>query len=119
MRIPRACLTYSLVGLLFVFSFNAYACLLPVDGGAHMTHGSDCSTPGKEPPRQVCDLFKVFALHAWADPEPTSGDYDTYPELLGIYSVLVDQTPPPVPYPLVPIPRPAQKAPLLLPVLRL
>lgn len=42
-----------LAALLFVLTFNAYACLLPLPSQS----GIDCSSTTEEPVRQTCDAF--------------------------------------------------------------
>lgn len=42
-----------LSALLFVLTFNAYACLLPLPSPS----GMDCSSTTEEPVRQTCDAF--------------------------------------------------------------
>lgn len=42
-----------LVFLLLVLTFNAYACVLPLQTVAQM----DCSSDTEEPVRQICDVF--------------------------------------------------------------
>lgn len=119
MRDARVVFALILLGLLLVFSFNAYACVLPIDGGAHQAAGHDCEVPGKEPVRQVCDLFKVFSLHAWIEPEPTAVAYDLHAVVSNLWSVMLVADSRPLLYPLEPVLLPAQESPLLIPVLLL
>jgi hypothetical protein len=56
-----------LIGLFLAFSFNAYACLVPIYGGMKVSQGSDCTTPGEEPASQFCDGFKSLAVQAGPD----------------------------------------------------
>ena len=42
-----------LVLLLLIFTFNAYACVLPLQTSAEM----DCSSTAEQPVRQTCDAF--------------------------------------------------------------
>ena len=51
------------IGLFFAFSFNAYACVVPIYGAMNVSQGSDCTTPGEEPVSQFCDGFKTLAVH--------------------------------------------------------
>ncbi|HKQ34847.1 MAG TPA: hypothetical protein VJT11_06045, partial [Nitrospiraceae bacterium] len=51
-------LACTLVVLFFALSFNAYACLLPVNGVAASTMEGGCSTPDEQPVSQYCDAFK-------------------------------------------------------------
>lgn len=67
----RPILSTTLVLLLLVLSFNAYACLLPVSSSSSPEMGNGCSTPEEEPARQVCDAFKTFHVEASAQIQPT------------------------------------------------
>lgn len=49
-----------LVLLLLVFTFNAYACILPLQPATHM----DCSSGTEEPVRETCDAFLEIGPHA-------------------------------------------------------
>jgi len=59
-RAPHIAIALAVVYLLL--SFNAYACLLPMSGGAVMEKGSDCAKPDEQPARQLCDAFKSFGV---------------------------------------------------------
>jgi len=69
----RSFLASSLVVLFFALSFNAYACLLPVNGATAAAMGNGCSTPDEQPVYQVCDAFKTLGvqsadkLHLYSD----------------------------------------------------
>jgi hypothetical protein len=63
----------TLVALFFVVSFNAYACLVPmngvaavsmgpVNGVAAVSMGNGCSTPDEQPVSQYCDAFKTLGV---------------------------------------------------------
>lgn len=65
----------TLVILLLAFSFNAYACLLPVYGGAATSPGSPCSTNDEQPARQFCDTYKTLGVPAGSD-MPLAADAD-------------------------------------------
>lgn len=56
-----------LIALFLSFSFNAYACLVPIYGGMKVHQGSDCTKPGEEPAAQFCDGFKTLAVQSSAD----------------------------------------------------
>jgi hypothetical protein len=43
----------SLIVLLLILTFNAYACLLPLPSGSAI----DCSSAAEQPMRQTCDAF--------------------------------------------------------------
>ena len=53
-----------LVVLFFVLSFNAYACLLPVNGVTAGAMGDGCSTPDEQPVSQFCDTFKTLSVQS-------------------------------------------------------
>jgi hypothetical protein len=57
-------LACTLVALLFVLSFNAYACLLPVSGITEAAMGKGCSTPEEQPVYQFCDAFKTLGVQS-------------------------------------------------------
>ena len=58
--------------LLFVgLSFNAYACLLPVNGVASAAMKNGCSTPDEQPVRQFCDVFKTLSVQSAVELHPT------------------------------------------------
>ena len=71
MRRFHALLSTTLVLLLLVLSFNAYACLLPVSSTSNTGMGNGCSTPEEQPARQVCDAFKTFNVEASSQPQPS------------------------------------------------
>lgn len=60
----RSVLTCILVVLFFALSFNAYACLLPVNGATAATMGNGCSTPDEQPVYQFCDAFKTLGVQS-------------------------------------------------------
>ncbi len=68
---PRAFLPSVLVLLLLAFSFNAYACLVPLFGAAGMMR-SGCMDPGEESARQFCDTFKTLGMQSLPDLQPAS-----------------------------------------------
>ena len=53
-----------LVVLFFALSFNAYACLLPVNGVTAAAMGNGCSTPDEQPVSQFCDAFKTLGVQS-------------------------------------------------------
>ena len=61
-----------LIGLFLAFSFNAYACVVPVYTDIPVTQESDCTMPGEEPVTQFCDGFKSLAIQAGLD-TPSTG----------------------------------------------
>ena len=86
MRLFPKLLALFLIGLFLSFSFNAYACLVPIYGGMKVSQGSDCTTPGEEPALQFCDGFKSLAVQA--GPDISSSDLSNY-VLAGNISSLV------------------------------
>jgi hypothetical protein len=60
----RKHLALFLIGLFLAFSFNAYACVVPVYPDVSHTQGHDCTMPGEEPVSQFCDGFKTLAVHS-------------------------------------------------------
>ena len=74
LRSLRPPLTVFLVLLFFALSFNAYACLLPVNGIIAGAMGDGCSTPDEQPVSQFCDTFKTLGVQA-ADKLPLNSDY--------------------------------------------
>lgn len=53
-----------LVVLFFTLSFNAYACLLPVNGVTAGAMGDGCATPEEQPVYQFCDTFKTLGVQS-------------------------------------------------------
>ena len=72
----RWMLACTLVVLLFALSFNAYACLLPVNGVTPAAMGDGCSTPDEQPVSQFCDAFKTLGVQS-ADKLHLNSDYQT------------------------------------------
>ena len=57
-------LACTLVVLFFARSFNAYACLLPVNGVAPAAMANGCATPDEQPVSQYCDVFKTLGVQS-------------------------------------------------------
>jgi hypothetical protein len=57
-------LACTFVVLFFAVSFNAYACLLPVNGVTPAAMGNGCSTPDEQPVSQYCDAFKTLGVQS-------------------------------------------------------
>ena len=74
-RFPSV-LACTLVVLFFALSFNAYACLLPVNGVTAGAMGNGCSTPDEQPVSQYCDAFKTLGVQS-ADKLPLNSDCQT------------------------------------------
>ncbi len=75
MRIPsgrfRLLLVSTLIVLFLALSFNAYACLLPVNGVAPVAMENGCETPDEQPVRQFCDAFKIVGANSVVESFPT------------------------------------------------
>ncbi len=54
----------TLIVLFFTLSFNAYACLLPVNDFTAGAMGDGCSTPDEQPGYQFCDTFKTLGVQS-------------------------------------------------------
>ena len=65
-----------LIVLFFALSFNAYACLLPVNGTTAASMENGCSTPDEQPVSQFCDTFKTLGVQS-ADKLHLNSDYQT------------------------------------------
>lgn len=46
--------------LFFALSFNAYACLVPMNGVTPAAMANGCATPDEQPVSQFCDAFKTL-----------------------------------------------------------
>jgi hypothetical protein len=57
-------LTCTLVVLFFALSFNAYACLLPVNAVTPAAMANGCAVPDEQPVSQYCDAFKTLGVQA-------------------------------------------------------
>ena len=57
-------LACTLVALFVVVTFNAHACLLPVNVVTVGAMGNTCSTPDEEPVSQSCDAFKTLSVQS-------------------------------------------------------
>ena len=66
-------LASTLIVLFFALSFNAYACLLPVNGVSASAMGNGCSTPDEQPVSQFCDAFKTLGVQS-ADKLPLNSN---------------------------------------------
>ena len=54
----------TLILLFLGLSFNAYACILPLNGISASAMGNGCSTPDEQPVSQVCDVFKTISVQS-------------------------------------------------------
>ena len=66
----RSFLAVTIMVFLLAFSFNAYACLLPLSGTTDVSMANGCSTPVEQPVRQLCDAFKTLGVES--SPQSTS-----------------------------------------------
>lgn len=66
----RSFLAATIAVFLLAFSFNAYACLLPLSGTTDASMANGCSTPEEQPVRQLCDAFKTLGVES--SPQSTS-----------------------------------------------
>ena len=57
-------LACTLVVLFFVLSFNAFACLLPVNGVTAAAMGNGCATPDEQPVSQFCGAYKTLGVQS-------------------------------------------------------
>jgi hypothetical protein len=62
-RFPSV-LACTLVVLFFALSFNAYACLVPVNGVTAIPMANGCTTPDEQPVSQYCDAFKTLGVQS-------------------------------------------------------
>jgi hypothetical protein len=86
-------LACTLIVLFFVLSFNAYACLLPVNGVTAGAMGDGCSTPDEQPVFQFCDTFKTLGVQS-ADKIHLNNDCQVFcPEDTASLVLLVILTP--------------------------
>ena len=69
-------LACALVVLFFTLSFNAYACLLPVNGVTAGAMGNGCATPDEQPVSQYCDAFTTLGVQS-ADTRHIDNDSQT------------------------------------------
>jgi len=69
-----AILACTLLVLFFALSFNAYACLLPVNGAPASPMSNGCSTPDEQPVSQFCDTFKTLGVQSTGK-LPLNSDY--------------------------------------------
>jgi hypothetical protein len=69
-------LACTLVVLFFALSFNAYACLLPVNAVTPAAMAKGCAVPDEQPVSQYCDAFKTLGVQA-ADRLQLNSDFQT------------------------------------------
>jgi hypothetical protein len=69
-------LACTLVVLFFALSFNAYACLLPVNAVTPAAMANGCAVPDEQPVSQYCDAFKTLGVQS-ADKLQLNSDSQT------------------------------------------
>jgi len=69
-------LACTLVVLFFALSFNAYACLLPVNAVPPPAMANGCAVPDEQPVSQYCDAFKTLGVQS-ADRLQVNSDSQT------------------------------------------
>ena len=84
----------TLVVLFFALSFNAYACLLPVNAVTPAAMANGCGTSDEQPVSQYCDAFKTLGVQS-ADKLSSNSDYQALcPEDTASLALLVNLTSP-------------------------
>jgi len=63
-----------LVAIYFLLSFNAYACLVPLYGGAAVEKTSDCAMPQNPPVQDPCASFKSIGVQTHTTFQPFISD---------------------------------------------
>lgn len=76
----RPILVTMLVLLLQAFSFNAYACLLPMSPTAASADMRDCPSSQDQAPRQVCDVFTTMGVPTSPELNPAFDSQALCPE---------------------------------------
>ena len=69
-------LAATLIVLFFALSFNAYACLLPVQGVTAAAMCNGCATPDEQPVSQYCEAFTTLGAQS-ADTRHLNSDSQT------------------------------------------
>lgn len=75
----RPLLVVTLALLFLGLSFNAYACLLPMNGAsasAMGTMGNGCPSQEEQPARQICDVFTTLGVQVSSQVDPVA-NYQT------------------------------------------
>ena len=67
-RAPLIAATLAVV--YFLLAFNAYACLVPLYGGATVEKTRDCAMPQKPPVQDPCASFKSIGVQTHATFQP-------------------------------------------------
>lgn len=85
-------LACTLVVLFFALSFNAYACLLPVNGVTPAAMANGCATPDEQPVSQYCDAFKTLGVQTADKLSVNSDGQALCPEDTASLALLVNLT---------------------------
>ncbi len=72
----RSLLAVTLALLFLGLSFNAYACLLPLNGASASAMANGCPSQEEQPARQFCDAFTTLGVQASPQADPAS-NYQT------------------------------------------
>lgn len=90
MFVSRTSLASLLAILFLLFSVNAFACLVPIYGGAHAMEGSNCAQPGEESAKQFCDHFKKLIVQSTQE-----ANLDLADELACTWNLMIPTISPP------------------------
>jgi len=93
-RRSSSVLSCTLVVLFFAVSFNAYACLLPVNGVPVATMENACSTADEQPAFQFCDAVKTLGVQSVDKPHFNSDSQSICSEDTASLTSLVKLTSP-------------------------
>jgi hypothetical protein len=85
-------LACTLVVLFFALSFNAYACLFPVNGVTPTPMANGCATPDEQPVSQYCDAFKTLGVQTADKLSVNSDGQALCPEDTASLALLVNLT---------------------------
>ena len=88
----RLFLACTLVVLFFALSFNAYACLLPVNSVTPATMDPGCSTPDGQPVSQLCDAFTTLGVQSADTRHLDSNSQTIYSEDTASLALLIIHT---------------------------
>ena len=76
----RPLLVTVLILLIQAFSFNAYACLLPLSPTMESSDMRDCPSSQEQAPRQLCDTFKTMGVSTSTALNPAIDSHTLCPE---------------------------------------
>src|ERR1043165_9879629 len=86
-------LACTLVVLFFVLSFNAYACLLPVNAVTPAAMANGCAVPDEKPVSQYCDTFTRLRVQSADKLQLNSASQTICGEATASLALLVIHTP--------------------------